>query len=253
MIDTILSVVENPSAFTAIWEWFLEVLNSFYKAFFYNQRYLIYLEGLGNTLIIALGSCIMGIIIGFLVTYVKIMPQTNLGVKILAKIANLYTTIIRGTPVFVQLLIMYFSILSFMANFWNGIPIAIIVFGLNSGAYVSEIIRGGLLGVDRGQMEAGRSLGLSWGQTMRLVVMPQGIKSSIPSLFNEFIQLVKETSVAGAIAVMDLTKAGQIIVSQMFDTFPPLLITAVIYLIVVLGLQQVQKVLEKKFAKGDRV
>lgn len=253
MFFTISQTLASINIFDIFGEWLSETAQSFYQAFFYQQRYLLYLKGLGNTLIIALGACLIGVVLGFLVTFIKIAPKTNVFIKAWAKLANLYTTIIRGTPVMVQLLIMYFSIFKFMANVGDGIPLAIIVFGLNSGAYVSEIIRGGILGVDKGQMEAGRSLGLNWGQTMKIIVMPQGIKSTIPSIFNEFIQLVKETSIAGAIAVVDLTKVAQIVISQMFQTFPPYLITALIYLIIVLGLQQVQKVLEKKYAKGDRV
>ncbi len=222
----------------------------FYTAFIVKNRFLWYLEGLGMTLFIALFACVIGIAIGFMVAILKLAPQDNLIVKILTKIGNLYTTIIRGTPVLVQLFLMYYVIL---LNIKSGVLIAIITFGLNSGAYVSEIIRGGLQAVDKGQMEAGRSLGFTWGKTMQYVILPQGIKSSIPSLFNEFIQLVKETSIVGMIAIVDLTKVAEKIISITANAMAPYIIIAIMYLLVVIGLQQIQKLLEKKFAKGDRV
>lgn len=224
----------------------------FYEAFFAKSRYLIYLKGLGNTVIIALGAVVIGIIIGILVTVIKMAPKDNLGIIILDKIAKLYTTIVRGTPVVVQLLIMYFIVFASVNSFAGGIPVAMITFGLNSGAYVSEILRGGLIGVDHGQMEAGRSLGLPWWQTMKTIIIPQGLRSSIPALFNEFIALVKETSVAGMAAIVELTKSSSMVISRTMDVFPPYIIIALMYLMIVLLLQQVQKKLERRFGKGDR-
>lgn len=226
-------------------------LQGFYDAFINKDFYMLYLKGLGRTLLIAFFAVIIGIVIGFVVAIIRVSPKNNFLTKVIDKIATIYVTIIRGTPVVVQLLIMYFVVFASMKSWGNGIPIAIITFGLNSGAYVSEIIRGGLNGVDKGQMEAGRSLGLNWNQTMNNIVLPQGVKAVIPSLFNEFISLVKETSVAGMIAIIDLTKAAQMVISQTMKAFPPYIIIAVMYLVVVLLLQQVQKVLERRFGKGD--
>ncbi len=232
-----------------LWQGFLKsIVMPFYNAFINKDLYLMYLKGLGRTLIIAAFAVAIGIIIGFAVAIVRISPKNNVFIKILDKICTVYVTVIRGTPVVVQLLLMYFVFLASMKTFLNGMPIAILTFGINSGAYVSEIIRGGIAAVDKGQMEAGRSLGLSWLQTMNGIILPQGIKSVIPSLFNEFISLVKETSVAGYIAIIDLTKAAQMVISQTMVSFPPYIIIAVMYLIVVLGLQQVQKLLERRFA-----
>ncbi len=228
----------------------LNFFEQLYLVFIAKKRYLVYLEGVGNTILIALLACVIGIIIGLLVTLVKIAPKNSKLMKFLGWLCNLYTTIIRGTPVVVQLLLMYYIILSSIKTLWGGVFIAFLTFGLNSGAYVSEILRGGLLSVDRGQMEASRSLGLNWKQSMRLVVIPQGIKTSIPSLFNEFIQLVKETSVLGALPILELTKASNMIMGQTANPLPYLII-AIIYLIIVIGLQQVQKTLERRFSKGD--
>lgn len=228
------------------------VIQDFYKAFIDKNLYMLYLKGLGRTLIIALLAVVIGIIIGFIIAIIRVSPKEKLITKIIDKIASLYVTIVRGTPVVVQLLIMYFVVFASMKSFLDGIPIAIITFGLNSAAYVSEIIRGGLLGVDKGQMEAGRSLGFTWFQTMKSIILPQGIKAVIPSLFNEFISLVKETSVAGMIAIIDLTKAAQMVISQTMKAFPPYIIIAIMYLVVVLLLQQVQKALERRFGKGDK-
>ena len=236
-------------------EFFVNSWESFYKAFIVGDRYLLYFEGLGVTLFIALLACVIGIVIGLVVTVIKVAPKNNLLMRFLSSIANLYTTLMRGTPVVVQLFISYYIVLRVISKqgTWGGIAVAIIVFALNSGAYVSEILRGGLIGVDKGQMEAGRSLGLTWTQSMKLIVLPQGLKSSIPSLFNEFIALVKETSVIGMVGIVDLMWRSKIIVGQIMDPTAPYLIVAVFYLVIIIGLQQIQKVLEKKFSKGDRV
>lgn len=233
---------------STLWQNFVEnAVQPFYNAFINKNYYLLYLKGLGRTLIIAAFAVIIGIIIGFIVAIVRLAPKQNIFVRILDKIFTLYVTVIRGTPVVVQLLLMYFVILASMKTLLNGMPIAIITFGINSGAYVSEIIRGGIAAVDKGQTEAGRSLGLSWLQTMKGIVLPQGIKSVIPSLFNEFISLVKETSVVGYIAIVDLTKAAQMVISQTMVSFPPYLIIAAMYLVVVVFLQKIQKLLERRF------
>lgn len=226
----------------------LEIIN---KILIRDDMYKVYLLGLQNTLIIAVGACIIGFIIGAAVTLLRIAPKNSLVVKILEPIARLYVTIIRGTPVVLQLLIMYFVILKFMNGMWNGVLVAIITFGLNSGAYMSEILRAGLNAVDKGQMEAGRSLGFTWGQAVKRILLPQGIKNALPTIFNEFIMLIKETSVVGYVAIIDLTKASRMVMSQTFEVFGPLIIVALIYLVLVLGLQQVHKVLERRMGQGD--
>ncbi len=226
----------------------LETLN---KIFIKNDMYKVYFLGLRNTLYIAFGACILGFIIGSVIVLLRIAPKNNWLVKIFEPVARLYVTVIRGTPVVLQLLIMYFVILRFMSVVWQGVLVAIITFGVNSGAYMSEILRAGINAVHIGQMEAGRSLGFTWWQTMRKIVLPQGIKNALPTMFNEFIMLIKETSVAGYVAIVDLTKASRMVTSQTFEVFGPLLIVAIIYLLLVLGLQQIHKVLERRMGKGD--
>ena len=229
-------------------EFFESLWNQFYNALLANQRYQIYLEGLGNTLLIALVACFIGLAIGTVIAIVKYyagVRQTR-GWKAAAAVCNLYTTVIRGTPIILQLLIIY------SITVWTKGTIACFIgFGINSGAYVSEIIRSGINSVNIGQTEAGRSLGLSEGATMRLIVLPQAVKNILPALFNEFIALVKETSVAGYIAVRDLTMAANSIKSRIFNIMP-LIIVAVVYLIMVLGLTQLQKRMERRLARSDR-
>ena len=170
-------------------------------------------------------------------------------VKFLSKIVNLYITIVRGTPVVLQLMIMYFVV---FVSWDNGIMIGAITFGLNSGAYVAEVARAGFEAVDDGQREAGRALGLSNWQTMRLIIIPQALRNSLPPLFNEFITLVKETAVVGYVGIYDLGKIPGLIQSRTFDYLFPLLIAAVMYLCVVMVLTQILHILEKRFSKSDR-
>lgn len=231
----------------------------FYKCFLENRSYLLYLKGLRNTLLIAFGSCLLGLIIGIAVTCVRIIPKDKPIARFFDKVAGLYVTVIRGTPVVLQLFICYFVILKSMksANFLGipetrGIPVAIIAFGLNSGAYMAEILRGGINSVDAGQMEAGRTLGLTWLQTFTKIVLPQALKSAIPTMFNEFITLVKETSVAGYVGIVDLTKIQTYITVQTMQLYMPLFIIAAIYLIIVLGLQKIQKSIEARLNKSER-
>ena len=171
--------------------------------------------------------------------------------KILAKLSKFYVTIIRGTPVLLQLMIMYYVIFRNARNI-NLIFVGSLTFGINSGAYVSEIIRAGLESIDKGQMEAGRSLGLNYLKTMKLIILPQAIKNILPAIGNEFVTLIKETSVAGYIGIRDLTKASDIIASRTYDYFFPLIIAATIYLILVLGMSKILKIFERKLAKNDR-
>lgn len=209
----------------------------------------MYLEGLGNTIIIALVAALIGTVIGVVFAMINYLNKKTGKLKILSKIANVYITIIRGTPVVLQLMILYFVVFS---SWDNGIMIGAITFGLNSGAYVAEIARAGFESVDDGQMEAGRSLGMSTGQTMWHIVIPQAVKNCLPPLFNEFITLVKETAIVGYVGIMDLGKIPGLIQSRTFDYLFPLVIAAVMYLVVVLILTQILHILEKKMAKSDR-
>ena len=237
------------------------VLDKFSKAFLEQGRWKMYLEGLVNTLTIAILAAVIGTIIGVFFAMVNYLNKKTGKLKILSKIANLYITIIRGTPVVLQLFILYFVVFAS----WNfddieigiitinvGIIVGAITFGLNSGAYVAEIARAGFESVDDGQMEAGRSLGLSTGQTMWHIVIPQAVKNCLPPLFNEFITLVKETAIVGYVGIMDLGKIPGLIQSRTFDYLFPLLIAAVMYLVVVLILTRILHILEKKMAKSDR-
>ena len=221
----------------------------FEKAFFVQDRWKMYLEGLGNTLLIALVAACIGILIGVTIAMLKYINKRTGKLKVVAKVCDAYITLVRGTPVVLQLMILYFIVFAF----WdNGIMIGAITFGLNSGAYVAEIARAGFESVDDGQMEAGRSLGLSTWQTMRAVIIPQAVRNCLPPLFNEFIMLVKETAIVGYVGIYDLGKIPGLIQSRTFDYLFPLLIAAALYLVVVLALTKVLHVIEKRLAKSDR-
>lgn len=230
-----------------LWGW--KLLQPFYNALIPNKRYLAYLDGLKVTLLISLMAIILGIAIGVVVAVVKVSAN-NYKMRWLSAICNVYINIIRGTPLIVQLLIIYNLI--FTSRNTNEIIVGAVCFGINSGAYVSEIIRAGIESIDRGQMEAGRTLGLNYMQTMRLIIVPQAIKNILPALGNEFITLIKETSVAGYIAVTDLLVAAQYVGSRTFDILPPLIIAAICYLIIVMGLTKLLAVFERRLARGDR-
>ena len=228
---------------------FASVLTDFKKAFIVDDRWQLYLEGLGNTLIIAGIAAIIGTVIGVFFAMVNYINKKTGKLKVLKVIANIYITVIRGTPVVLQLMILYFIV---FVSWDNGLMIGAITFGINSGAYVAEIARAGFESVDDGQMEAGRSLGLSTWQTMKHIVIPQAVKNCLPPLFNEFITLVKETAIVGYVGIMDLGKIPGLIQSRTFDYLFPLLIAAVLYLIVVLLLTKLHHILEKKMSKSDR-
>lgn len=218
-----------------------------YAALIVGERWKIYLEGLANTLLLSLIACLVGVLIGVTVALLKTAAagKKSVGWRVIAGICEFYTTVIRGTPVIVQLLILY--VLVFNSSFAT----CIAGFGINSGAYVSEIIRSGIASIDPGQMEAGRSLGLPQGKTMRLIILPQAVKNILPALFNEFIALIKETSVAGYIAGRDLTKMSDALRLRTYNSMP-LFIAAAIYLVLVVGLTAVQKRLERRLARSDR-
>ncbi len=223
--------------------------NKFYEIFVTDKGYLVMLSGLRETVIIALGALIIGVILGTLLSSIKVTPKKGIFTRVLHVIADAYITVIRGTPVMVQLLLAYFG---FMAG--SGIDalyIAIGVFGINSGAYVAEIIRGGILAVDKGQMEAGRSLALSYPATMIKIILPQAIKNILPALGNEFIVLIKETSVAGFITVFDLTQAAGSLQAKYYDAFVPYLVLAAVYLVIVMIATKLVNLLEKELRKSD--
>jgi His/Glu/Gln/Arg/opine family amino acid ABC transporter permease subunit len=208
------------------------------------DRYMLMVKGLGTTLQITVYALLMGIAIGLVVAMLRVMK-----VKGLDKVAELYVHIIRGTPAVVQLVIIYYAILGSVSM--PKVLVASVAFAINSGAYVSELIRGGILAVDRGQMEAARSLGLSWAQAMRHVVMPQAIKNILPALVNESIMLLKETAIAGYIALDDLTRSGNIIRSRTFDAYTPFLLVAVVYLYTTTILTIFANKLEKRMRRSD--
>ncbi len=224
-------------------------------------RFNFILKGLKNTFIITLGSLALGVVIGVLVAAVRTSFDKNeesmrarggfgfFMFKILNWICKLYLTVIRGTPVVVQLMIFYFVIFA-SAN--NGVAVAIFAFGINSGAYVAEIFRAGIMSIDNGQFEAGRSLGFNYFQTMMYVITPQMFKAVLPTLCNEFIVLLKETSVAGYVGVIDLTKAGNTIAGRTFSYFIPLITVAIIYLVVVVILTWLVGKLERRLRKSER-
>jgi len=221
-----------------------------YSAIIENDRWTLYLEGLGNTFLITIIAVLIGVIIGMLVAIAKVSFKDVKGMKWLIAILNVYTTVIRGTPLVVQLLIMY-AIVFATAPTGMSVYIASLTFGINSGAYVSEIVRAGINAVPMGQTEAGRSLGLSKSVTMNKIVLPQAIKNILPALGNEFIVLFKETSIVGYIAIMDLTRAADLIRSRTYQPLVPLLLIAGIYLAIVLVMTFVLRKFEKKLAKSD--
>ncbi len=221
----------------------------FYNAFIAKDRWILYFKGLGVTLEIAVIAGIIGIIIGCIVALMK-LSEPNKGRKhtIWWYIATVYVDIIRGTPSVLQLLIMWFIVFS-SSN--NGVLVASLSFGINSGAYVSEIIRAGILAVDKGQMEAGRSLGLTKGQTMREIVLPQAFKNVLPPIGNEFITLIKETAIVGYVSLSDLTRTASQISSRTYEAFMPLIGAAVIYFVIIKILTLLLEALERRMRRSD--
>ncbi len=214
------------------------------------NRWKYILNGLGVTLRVTLFAVLIGIAIGFIVAIIRSTYEKTGKLKILNFFANIYLTVIRGTPVVVQLLIIYFVIFGSVRI--DKVLVAVIAFGINSGAYVAEIVRGGIMSIDPGQMEAGRSLGFNYIQTMWHIIIPQAFKNVLPALGHEFIVLLKETSVAGYIALEDLTKGGDIIRSQTYSPFMPLLTVAAIYLAIVMLLSFLLKQLERRLRNSER-
>lgn len=221
----------------------------FYINFIKKDRWVYIVDGLETTLLVTFFAVLIGIVLGFLVAAVRSTYDKTGKLKILNILCQIYLTVIRGTPVVVQLLIIYFVI--FGSVNIEKVPVAIMAFGLNSGAYVAEIFRSGIMSIDAGQFEAGRSLGFNYVQTMRYIIMPQAFKNVLPALGNEFIVLLKETSVAGYIALQDLTKAGDIIRSRTYDAFMPLIAVALIYLAMVLIFTKLVNMLERRLRNSD--
>ena len=240
--------------------YFADLWQEFYHVMIDGDRYNFLIDGLKNTFIITFGALAIGVVIGIVVAAVRTSFDKNketlklhggfgyCALAFLNGICKIYITIARGTPVIVQLLIAYFII---FASADDGVPVAIFAFGINSGAYVAEIFRAGIMSVDNGQFEAGRSLGFNYFQTMRHIIIPQMFKVVLPTLCNEFIALLKETSVAGYVGVIDLTKAGNTIAGRTFSYFIPLLSVAAIYLILVMILTWLVSLLERRLRKSD--
>lgn len=221
----------------------------FYDNFIKDDRWNYIWEGLTVTLRVTLFAVILGIVIGFLIAVVRSTYDKTGKMKVLNFVCSVYLTVIRGTPVVVQLLIIYFVIFGTVDI--SKTLVAILAFGINSGAYVAEIFRSGIMSIDNGQFEAGRSLGFNYSQTMRYIIMPQAFKNVLPALGNEFIVLLKETSVSGYIALQDLTKGGDIIRSRTYDALMPLLAVALIYLVMVIIFTRLVNMLERRLRSSD--
>lgn len=225
-------------------EWFADISNTFYRCFIRDDRYMLLLNGIGVTIKVSLLAVALGILIGLLIALCNLSHR-----RLLRGIGKVYTDVIRGTPSVTQLMIIYFVI--FATVQWEKWIIAAIAFGINSGAYVSEIIRAGILSIDKGQTEAGRSLGLNGRQTMLSIVIPQAVKNIFPALCNEFIVLIKETAIVGYVGLVDIQKAGDFIKSATFEAFMPLIGTAVIYFVIIKLLTLGLGVIERRLRKSE--
>jgi len=236
-------------------EFWEELNKDFYQAFVQEGRWNLYLEGIGNTLKVAVLALILGVVLGLVVAMVRTFhdqqreEKHNVLLSVFNALCKLYTTVIRGTPMMVQLLIMTFVIFKSSRNL---VGVASLAFGINSGAYVAEIIRGGLMSVDAGQMEAGRSLGLNYIQTMRHIIIPQAVKNILPALGNELIALLKETSIVTVIGLRDLTKAAQLITSKTYGGFMALFGVALVYLAMVMVLTRLVNLLERRMRRSEQ-
>ncbi|MDE5992119.1 MAG: amino acid ABC transporter permease [Oscillospiraceae bacterium] len=230
-------------------DWLKEFANRFYLNFIKDDRWHYITRGLRTTALITVFALILGVALGFIVAIIRSAHDKTGKLKIANFICRIYLTVIRGTPVVVQLLIIYYGIFASVAI--EKMIVAVIAFGVNSGAYVAEIVRSGIMSIDKGQLEAGRSLGFSYAQTMIYIIIPQAFKNVLPALGNELIVLLKETSVSGYIAMEDLTKGGDIIRSRTFDAMMPLLAVAAIYLTVVILLEFLVGRLERRLRNSD--
>ena len=224
--------------------YFSNLSETFEKCFIKDDRYLLLLNGIGVTIKVSILAAIMGLLIGFLIALCNLSKKKALNV-----IGKVYTDIIRGTPSVTQLMIIYFVV--FKTVDWPKWIIAAIAFSINSGAYVSEIIRAGILSIDKGQTEAGRSLGLSKAQTMMSIIVPQAVKNIFPAMCNEFITLIKETAIVGYVGLVDIQKAGDFIKSATYEAFMPLIATAIIYFVLIKLLTLALGKVEKRLRKSD--
>ncbi len=224
--------------------WFAKLHETFIETGYYH----LILEGFRNTIIISLGACLIGIVIGTVIAVIRYFAEENRVLVPLAHLCEAYVTVIRGIPVVVLLLVFYYIIMKSS----EGILVGIMTFGINSGAYMAELIRGGINAVDFGQTEAGRSLGMSRIATMRYIVFPQALKHILPAIGNELIALIKETSVAGYVAVVDLTRAGNLVRNNTYDAVNPLMIVAVIYLLLVIFLTKILGIAERRMSVSGK-
>lgn len=224
--------------------------NSLYLNLISDNRYQYILTGLKNTLIITVFSMLIGLVFGLIIALIRTTHDNTKKLKVLNKICELYITVMRGTPVVVQLMILFFCV--FTSRNTSGLFVAIVGFGMNSTAYIAEIFRSGLMSVDNGQMEAGRSLGFNYFETLRYIIIPQAFRIALPPLCSEFVALIKETAVAGYVAVQDLTKAGDIIRSRTYDPWTPLLVVALIYLTLTSILSYFVSKLERRMKVDER-
>ena len=239
-------------------EWYQEFADKFIQDFIEGQRWHYITDGLQITLTVTVGALLMGLVIGIVIAIIR-TAHDQLGEEhvhglagavlgVLNLISRLYLTVIRGTPTLVQLLLLFFV---FLVNCNSKLIVAVVAFGINSGAYVAEIFRSGIMSIEKGQMEAGRSLGLGYRKTMQLIILPQAIKNTLPALVNEIITLLKETSICGYIGLNDLTRGGDIIRGTTFDAMLPLLVVAAIYLVIVMFFTWIMSRIERKLRESD--
>lgn len=231
---------------------FGQKIDKFIEIFLEQNGYVKVIEGLQNTLLIAVSGLIIGIIIGTLIATVRVLPKYKRLPRVLNAICSFYVALFRGTPMVVQLLVFYYVMLPLLGVHMTGVQVAIAVFGLNSGAYISEIMRSGIQSVDAGQMEAGRAVGLSFSVSMVKIVIPQAVKNILPTLGNEFISLIKETSVVSFVGAADLYVAFNYIGSNSYEFMVPYLVMAFIYIMLVLIISLLVKLLERSLKKSDR-
>lgn len=227
-----------------------DITQDLYLNFIKEDRYLWLLDGLKTTLLITFFAAILGIILGFIVAIIRSTHDKSGHFKILNAVCRVYLTVIRGTPTMIQVLIMNFVIFGSVSL--DKVIVGSLAFGINSGAYVAEIVRSGIMSIDPGQTEAGRSLGLNFTQTMKLIIMPQAFKNVLPALVNEFIVLLKETSIIGYIGMMDLTKGAMLIQSRTYNAFLPLIAAALIYLALVMFLTFLMNKIERRLRTSER-
>ena len=231
---------------------FAQKIDKFIEIFVSQNGYVRVLEGLKNTLYIAILGLVIGILIGTLIATVRVIPKYKVLPRILNGFCSFYVGLFRGTPIVVQLLVVYYVMLPLMGVRMSGVQVSVLVFGLNSAAYISEIMRSGILSVDHGQMEAGRAVGLSFGTTMMKIVIPQAVKNILPTLGNEFIALIKETSVVSFVGAADLYVAFNYIGSNIYEFMVPYLVMAIIYILIVLLISLGIKIMERSLRKSDR-